>query len=39
MQDERNYTTFQHIEGFQDRLLGKQLRSFEGLLASLQNLL
>ena len=39
LQDEANYGAFAHIEGFQTRLLGKQLQSFEGLLANLQSTL
>ncbi len=39
LEDEANYGAFAHIEGFQSRLLGKQLQSLEGLLANLRSTL
>ena len=35
MQDVGNYCTLQELVGIQDRVLGKQLQSFEQLLARL----
>ena len=39
MQDPQNYRTLEHLGDIQDRLLGKQLQSFEQLLERLQGIM